>query len=157
MQNGKTLSIRRAKPDDVEDIAALLGEMGHPMRRADVLRQVRRCRDMHADIAIVVAEKENKVCGFMAVQQMDTLPCPAPWLRITAMCVAPAYRHHGIGQALEKAAMEMAERLQCGWMEITSSHPRPGAHRFYLRIGYQDTHRCFTKSLPHPICKGDHL
>jgi GNAT superfamily N-acetyltransferase len=92
-----------------------------------------------------MATVDNRVVGFMALQRLEALPYPEPWLRITGMCVTADQRGKGIGRSLEKAAFRVAQQKGCGRLEVTCSRVRRRTHRFYHRLGYQDSHLGFTK------------
>lgn len=139
------LLVRKAGLKDIADVVTLLETLGHPSNPEAVSRHIRRAMERNSDGDIMVAELAGAIVGFVAFQRMDALPYPDPWLRITAICVSSGYRGKGIGQMLETAAVDAAVHKDCAWIELTTSHHRTDAHRFYTHNGYQDTHRCFTK------------
>lgn len=156
-KSDKQLKIRKAWLRDSDDLMALLEQLGHPSEAMAVRRHIRRSMKRHSDRIILVADLAGQIVGFMALCYMDAMPYPKPWLRITALCVKSSHRGKGIGRALEKAALDTARRLVCGFIEVSSSHSRKKAHRFYSQTGYKDTHRFFTKPVSlHFVGKNTH-
>jgi GNAT superfamily N-acetyltransferase len=44
-------------------------------------------------------------------------------------------------------AVEESRRLGCGLVQLTSNSERPDAHRFYRRLGFQQSHYGFKLKL----------
>ncbi len=54
--------------------------------------------------------------------------------------VAKDRRNLGIGTLLMKYAINLAKENSCTIVQLTSNKTRTDAHRFYKRLGFQDTH-----------------
>lgn len=57
-------------------------------------------------------------------------------------------RSQGIGEQLMGAAEEFARQHGCYRVQLTSNNQRLDAHRFYVRLGYDQSHQGFKKLLP---------
>lgn len=146
----KNLQIRTARQRDTAAVSSLLAELGHPAFPEAVSRHICRAGGHDSPTTVLVADLGGQIVGFMALQCVDALPYQGPWFRITAICVTAAKRGNGIGQMLDAAAIEAARQQGCKRIEVTTNRERIRTHRFYERLGYQDSHRCFTKKLSAP-------
>jgi GNAT superfamily N-acetyltransferase len=66
-------------------------------------------------------------------------------MKVESVKVAAARRSGGIGARMMAAAEEEAQRRGAGLIELTSNATRTDAHRFYRRLGYDQSHIGFKK------------
>jgi GNAT superfamily N-acetyltransferase len=57
--------------------------------------------------------------------------------------VAPAHRNNGFGGEMMAWAIERCRERGCGMVQLTSNKKRVDAHRFYRRLGFQQSHEGF--------------
>ena len=57
--------------------------------------------------------------------------------------VAKDKRNLGIGTLLMKYAINLAKENGCSIVQLTSNKARTDAHRFYKKLGFQNTHEGF--------------
>src|ERR1044072_8309642 len=99
--------------------------------------------------AMLVAEDR----GEFAVGTADVLVVPnlthdgAPWALVENVVVDPQWRRRGIGKALLKHAVRVADDAGCFKLQLTSSNHRDEAHRFYERLGFTATSTGFRWAL----------
>ena len=90
---------------------------------------------------ILVAEDR----GEFAVGTADVLVVPnlthdgAPWALVENVVVDTGWRRRGVGRALLRHAVRVADDAGCYKLQLTSSNHRGGAHRFYERLGFTAT------------------
>jgi ribosomal protein S18 acetylase RimI-like enzyme len=90
---------------------------------------------------VLVAEDR----GEFAVGTADVLIVPnlthdgTPWALVENVVVDPQWRRRGVGRALLKHAVRVADDAGCYKVQLTSSNHRDGAHRFYERLGFTAT------------------
>lgn len=60
--------------------------------------------------------------------------------QIEAVRVAAGLRGQGLGAQLLRWAIEEARSRGCWRVQLTTNKLRKDAHRFYKRLGFQDTH-----------------
>ena len=83
--------------------------------------------------------------GEFAVGTADVLVVPnlthdgAPWALVENVVVDPQWRRRGVGRALLRHAVRVADDAGCYKLQLTSSNHRDGAHRFYERLGFTAT------------------
>jgi GNAT superfamily N-acetyltransferase len=57
--------------------------------------------------------------------------------------VAPTHRNSGFGSEMMAWAVERCRERGCGMVQLTSNKKRVDAHRFYRRLGFQQSHEGF--------------
>jgi GNAT superfamily N-acetyltransferase len=62
---------------------------------------------------------------------------------VEAVHIRPDLQGRGYGRAMMQWAIDYAREAGCGMVQLTSHHSREGAHRFYERLGFEDTHAGF--------------
>ena len=59
---------------------------------------------------------------------------------IEGVRVAASHRGQGVGEALFREAIERARAAGCGLVQLTTDKTRPGALRFYEKLGFAASH-----------------
>jgi GNAT superfamily N-acetyltransferase len=139
-----TIEIREARAADGEAIAGLISDLGHTMA-ADGVRE--RINSNLTGGPQLVATDEGRVIGLCGLHIMTVIYRPRPVGRITILEVAKEHRGQGIGRALVAEAERRLREAGCGMIELTSNERLVDAHRFYDRIGYEQTSKRFAKQL----------
>jgi ribosomal protein S18 acetylase RimI-like enzyme len=140
----KPLSIRPARPADVEAIAGLVAALGFEAASGDLEKRLSALKK--ARETPLVADRGG-VIGVLAWHVTPVLHRPRPVGRITMMVVAEGERRSGAGRALVEAACAEMRAKGCGLIEVTSNVDLSGAHGFYRRLGFERTSYRFAKTL----------
>lgn len=138
------MTIRSARPGDADVLAALLGELGHPATRAEVVERLGRT---DARDPVFVAESEDTVIGLIALHLGPQFQRARPVARIVALVVAEPHRGRNWGLRLVQHAVELARERGCGMVELTSRLEREAAHGFYEAAGFSKTSHRFSRDL----------
>ena len=149
------VGFRRATPDDLETIIALLADDPLGRERENVGSQLDCCyRDAFAAIEgdpnqlLAVAERGGRVVGVLQLSFIPGLTRRGSWRgQIEGVRVAEDGRGHGIGRAMLQWAIEECRKRGCGLVQLTSDERRPDAHRFYEALGFRATHRGYKLTL----------
>lgn len=146
--------VRRAGADDAPAIAALIamGDAKAPMTREAAKAEARHPAYGAAfarlaaspDNRLFVAEIAGRVVGTF---QLTALPGLAERGRtrgkIESVHVDPELRGRGIGAIMMARAIDEARAMGVGLLELSSNKQRLDAHRFYVRLGFAQSHEGF--------------
>jgi GNAT superfamily N-acetyltransferase len=145
--------IRRATSQDVEAIVRLLmdDDLGSQRDSVDDLAAYMSAfATIEADPnhLLVVMERDGIIIG---TQHLTFLPGlsykGAMRLQIEAVRIASSERGSGLGTALIEWAVERARERDCLIVQLTSNASRIDAHRFYRRLGFEQSHAGFKLKL----------
>lgn len=132
-------------------MAELLGQLGRPdVRRTDEEPAAREVFERYldrADAVLLVAEEEGRVVGLLDMEYRARLNFTSPQAWIPDLVVDEDARSAGVGRALMTRAEELARERGCWGMTLESATWRERAHAFYVREGWADTGKSFSKPL----------
>ena|SRR5580704_1299652 len=149
------VAFRRAVPDDLETIVALLADDPLGRGRENLGPQLDTCyRAAFAAIErdpnqlLAVAERGGQLIGVLQLSFIPGLTRRGMWRgQIEGVRVAAGERGSGIGRAMLQWAVEECRKRGCGLVQLTSDKRRPGAHSFYEALGFEATHQGYKLSL----------
>ncbi|MGI8551247.1 MAG: GNAT family N-acetyltransferase [Dehalococcoidia bacterium] len=128
------LSLRGERP---EAVAHKAGER-HRAALAEVLADPR--------YHLLVLEDAARVQGTCVLYVLPGLAHGAsPWGVVENVVVEEAARGRGYGELLMAEAVKLAWDAGCYKVSLLSNLRRNDAHRFYERIGFQNSHKGFTR------------
>ena len=141
------LSIRRIAVTDAEAAASLSGELGYPVSVEGMEERIRCLADL-ADHAVFVARIGEQLVGWIDVGVTHHLQANT-YAEIGGLVVSSGFRSAGVGKKLVAHAEQWAAARGIQRMVVRSQIAREGAHRFYLREGYErtKTSAVFSKTL----------
>jgi GNAT superfamily N-acetyltransferase len=146
--------VRTAEAEDWPAVSALLAELGRPDVRDSSQEPEHRERFLgylaRPDAVALVAEAAGSVVGFVDLEFRQRLDYLSPQAWIPDLIVTESARSLGVGAALLRRAEETARERGCWGITLESAHWRTRAHAFYLREGWQDLGRSFSKSSIRP-------
>ncbi|HYN92890.1 MAG TPA: GNAT family N-acetyltransferase [Pilimelia sp.] len=147
---GTTYGLRRAGPDDVPAIVALLAadQLGADRDGGPDLGPYRRAFTAidadPAQLLVVVTELAGPVVGTM---QLTVIPGLARRgalrAQLEAVRVDVRLRGRGIGSAMLSWGIAEARRRGCVLVQLTTDKRRGDAHRLYQRLGFVNSHEGF--------------
>ncbi|MEW1901926.1 MULTISPECIES: GNAT family N-acetyltransferase [unclassified Streptomyces] len=147
------LEIRPTTAEDLPAVVAMLADdpLGAQRESPDDLAPYLAAFERLANDPnqhLVVAVREGKVVGTL---QLTIIPGLSR--RGTVRSIIEAVRIHadergsGLGTQLIEWAVEESGRQGCSLVQLTSDATRTDAHRFYKRLGFEDSHVGFKKTL----------
>jgi ribosomal protein S18 acetylase RimI-like enzyme len=152
------ITIRRARAEDVARIVELMmlgaptqtltpeeiaAEARHPAY-AEAFAEIAASRDS----ALCVAERAGQVIGTFQITLIPGLIARGrKRAKIESVHVSPESRGLGIGALMIRHALAFAEEKGAGLVELTSNKSRVDAHRFYRKLGFDQSHEGFKKPL----------
>lgn len=150
--------IRQAERADVRRIAGLimLGAPQRTMTPAEIEAEAAHPDYVAAfaqilaspDNTLFVAERDGEVVGTFQVTLIPGLVARGrKRAKLESVHVAPECRGLGIGAVMIAHALAFAKERGAGLVELTSNKDRLDAHRFYRRLGFDQSHEGFKKLL----------
>jgi GNAT superfamily N-acetyltransferase len=90
---------------------------------------------------LLLAELDGRVVGMLQITFIPGLSRRGAWrANIEAVRVDSELRGRGIGSWLMQRALDISRKRGCRLAQLTSDRTREGAHRFYDRLGFSDSH-----------------
>ncbi len=149
-----SVSIRPARIEDAEALAALSGQLGYPSSRAAVERRLVPLLSQSAHV-ILLAEANGAspgtqphVVGWIHGFVKHTIEAD-PMVELGGLVVDEAWRGHGVGRLLIEAVERWTRSVGCSAVTVRCNAMRERAHAFYQNLGYGavKTQRVFRKSI----------
>lgn len=139
-------TVRPCTEADADELVPLMVVLSYATTPEQMRTRMARIA-AHPDYHTLVAEREGRVVGMVGVQRGIAWNSDAPWARISSLAVLPEEQGRGTGAALVAAAEAWAREQGATSIHLTTNARREGAHRFYERIGYQNTGRRYIRQL----------
>jgi GNAT superfamily N-acetyltransferase len=131
VREDEAVRLRTARPDDAEQMAPLLEQLGYPATAEQVRTRLQR-------VDALVAEHDGRILGLAATHLRHNLQRDAPTCRLTALVVDEPARRQGIARALLDAVIAEAERHACERVEVTLRPHRNEAEALYRSLGFEE-------------------
>ncbi len=152
----QNLRLRAAVREDAARIAALIlhGAASRTQTEAEIEAEARHPSYLDAfdavaaspDNHLFVAERDGNVIGTF---QLTLIPGLAfrgrKRAKLESVHVAPDARGGGVGAAMIAFALAFAKENGAELVELTSNKSRLDAHRFYRRLGFEQSHEGFKR------------
>lgn len=137
MTDTAALTLRAATTADAEAIATLFTDEGYPAGPSDIAERLARFTP--PDGAVIVAEHEGALLGFIALHALPRFEHGDSIVRILALVVDAGARERGVGRALIGEAERLGIERGAAFVELTAGHHRPDARHLYESLGYDAT------------------
>jgi len=146
--NAGTVSIRRARREDVAAIVAMLADdhLGRARERVEdplppVYYEAFERVERDPNLALVVAESEGRVVGCLQLAVLSGISSQGGTRGLLEdVRVATDCRSRGIGEQLVQWAIAEAKARGCNLVELLTHQTRVDAQRFYKRLGFTASH-----------------
>lgn len=139
--------IRSAITDDLESVYTLICNLeGHTMDKSSFIDVYSR-NLLDPNIHYLVAEKDNRIVGFISLHIQHILHHSKPTCELQELNIDPDIRGLGVGGHLMQEVEKIAQRLNLEEIELTTKTHREQAQAFYRNLGYTHTHNKFVKKL----------
>ena len=153
MTSTSTITIRRARREDVVAIVAMLADDPLGSARERIEDPLPRpyfsafeAVDRDLNIQLVVAENaDGAVIGCLQLCILPGLSSQgASRALIEDVRVASHCRSQGIGEQMVQWAITEAREKNCKLVELLTHNSRVDAQRFYVKLGFQQSHKGMT-------------
>ncbi|MET1052291.1 MAG: GNAT family N-acetyltransferase [Mycetocola sp.] len=152
----QTVTLRRAGLSDVPGIVSLMAAdqlRATDDSTADAYRAgyERAFRTIDGDPSHLLVVGVDAHGGVIATMQLTFIPGlargGATRLQIEAVRVHADLRGNGVGSAMIEWAIDEGRRRGATLVQLTSDRSRTAAHRFYERLGFEQSHAGFKRTL----------
>lgn len=138
--NGASLMVRSILPADAAAVAELSGQLGYEVSTEAISQrivQISSRPDSHtAFVACIENSDRIEIVGWIEATLMHEFQSP-PYIFITGLVVSERHRSFGIGKRLCAQVEAWSRKQGITTLRVTSRISREGAHRFYLREGFE--------------------
>ncbi len=131
-------TIRKASLDDSSEIARLMTQLGYPTSIVEMHERLVVILS-HPDYSTFVVESSGTIVGMVGACVGYSYETNGPYGRIAALIVDESWRSRGIGAALVKEVERWLGERGADAIVVNSRQHRHEAHRFYKRLGYEET------------------
>ncbi|WP_341457168.1 GNAT family N-acetyltransferase [Oceanobacillus zhaokaii] len=140
--------IRKAKENDISQLAVLMGELGYPTTKEEMEQRFSKIH-LNPLYNTQVAENDGVIVGMIGMTLGFHYEKNGNYVRIVALVVGSEYRRQGIGAALILAAEEWAKERGANRLVLNSGNrnERNEAHNFYTNRGFEGKATGFYKQL----------
>lgn len=143
----KNIEVRLATSDDFLAVYNLINELEDQIFDRNKQEKIYHKNLNNPDIIYFVAATKLKIVGFISAHIQLLLHHSESVAEIQELIVTKEYRSQKIGKLLlDQIILELKNR-NITQLEVTSNKMREAAHQFYLREGFVDSHKKFTKVL----------
>jgi len=132
---GAGMHVRTMEQADLPAVLALSAELGYPAKPGELAERFAVLARSPAD-ALLVAEREGEVLGYLQVQERWHLES-GRGAELVALVVSSRARRSGAGRALVAEACRWAKARGMGRMRVRSNVQRVESHRFYPALGFR--------------------
>jgi GNAT superfamily N-acetyltransferase len=131
------ISIRQVQLTDAEAIARLSGQLGYPITVAATLQNLGVIISQSNEI-VFVAIHEGELVGWIYAFEVTRLES-GKFCEIGGLIVDEQYRGKAIGKLLLHEVESWCKARSCFTLRVRSNVKRDDAHRFYTRLGFNET------------------
>jgi len=126
--------LRKARVEDAAEIARLADELGYATP-VEAMRERLAVLTSHPDHCVTVAEHDDSLLGWIAVEHRRTLES-GERVEIVGLVVDARCRGSGVGRLLAQHAEQWARQRGFDTICVRSNVLRDASHPFYERMGY---------------------
>lgn len=148
------IRIEKARPEHLAEILALLiagaagARVGQETGRVEDYREAFDAMLAAPEMDVYVALDGDEVVGTYQIHFMKGLAYQGrSRVELESVHTRQDRRGQGIGAQMMAHAEELARAANAGLMQLTSNKVRTDAHRFYSRLGFDQSHLGFKKML----------
>lgn len=140
------MGIRPVRIDDHKRISELLEQLGYPGTAPFMAEKIARMIEC-PDEQVLVYEIQGVVQALISLHFIAQIALAGDFARISYFIIDDRFRGQGIGKEMLEYCSELAKQRRCDRFEVHSHSRRTGAHRFYIREGFEESPKYLIKSL----------
>lgn len=142
------VKIRKAKLADMLTVYEQICDLEGKVLIKNVFQKKFYLNVSNKNIIYLIATLKNKeIVGFISCHIQELLHHDKRVAEIQELYVNKKYRNQGIGRILVNSAFIKLKRKNCESFEVTAKNKRRNTHKFYSKIGLQQSHLKFVKKI----------
>ena len=145
------VTIRKAKKTDIPVILGLLYELQRPkpkdISQEEIFEKKAKMYLRDSNKEILIAEQGTTIIGLATIIFLDRLNQEKKEMYIPELIVTKNYQYKDIGTMLVNSCIELAKKNSCHRIRLESGNQRKDSHRFYKKMGFEQTALFFAKKL----------
>jgi len=145
-QKKTIMPIRKATASDAQPVKYLLEQLGYHLPPESVKQKLAQMVG-DPDNQVFVYETDELIQAFITLHFVPQLGLAGDLAVIGYFAVDEKERSQHIGRELEEYVTRLAAKRNCDRIQVHCNLKRQDAHRFYIRQGYHETRKYFTKQL----------
>jgi len=145
-QNPSDPIIRNARPTDAADLVRLLDQLGYADAADSMAKKILQLTGRE-DARLLVAEYSGTVVAVISIHFIPQIALKGDFARICYFVVDEQHRDKGLGTRFERELDRLARERGCDRIEVHCHSRRMDAHRFYERLGYEESPKYFIRRL----------
>lgn len=140
--------IRNYRPEDMEEMAALMLDLGYPTTTEQMKSRIDRLGQSNENVTLV-ATTQDKVVGMIGFRYLYYYEADGFVVHINVLVTKSEYQGQGVGKQLIAYTEQRAREQGANALYLTSGMKpeRERAHTFYRNLGFQTTGYRFVKPL----------
>jgi GNAT superfamily N-acetyltransferase len=148
--------IRPLRREDVSGVTAMIADLAAHHGDEATLSEADLLRDAFgasAWIKVLVCESDGGLIGYCVLHPLYRTQSGERGMELQHLFVRPEWRGNGIGGRLIEAALELAQRHDCSYVNVGATGENIAAQSFYLHLGFAATPQLglrFRWNLPEP-------
>lgn len=147
----KNIIIKKASKNDIPVVLGLLYELGRPrpQNNSEAGRFESKARKYLSDTdkQILVAKLDGNVIGVVSIMFLSRLNRKTPEMYIPELVIAKNHQGKSIGRKIIEHCIDLAIKKKCHRIRLESGNQRIDSHRFYRKMGFEQSALSFTKNL----------
>ena len=145
------LEIREFCFSDVNSVLELLYELGRPkpqnVQEEEIFNHLIYNYDADSNKRIFVAEINDKIVGVVVILILSRLNQIDPEMYIPELIVSKNYQNQAIGKELVNSCIDFAKKIKCHRIRLESGNQRLNSHKFYRKLGFDQSSLSFSLKL----------
>lgn len=148
----ENMDIREASGKDIPIILGLLYELGRPKPQKDSdiesFRKLVKKYITDSDKKIILAQLDDaEIIAMVSIIFLPRLNQNSLELYIPELIVHDKFQNQGVGKKLINSCMSIGKEKKCHRIRLESGNQRKESHKFYKKLGFEQSGLSFTKNL----------
>ncbi|QLH07849.1 N-acetyltransferase [Nitrosopumilus ureiphilus] len=146
------MDIREASGKDIPIILGLLYELGRPKPQKDSdiesFRKLIKKYITDSDKKIILAQLDDtEIIAMVSIIFLPRLNQNSLELYIPELIVRDKFQNQGVGKKLINSCISIGKEKKCHRIRLESGNQRKESHKFYKKLGFEQSGLSFTKNL----------